>query len=258
MGRLLAATAVALISLLAAASTTLASGDVDASRSKGKTGLKRNSRVVKCNGTITSQTIRDNVVVPANGACTLTDTIVKGEVEVRRNAYFHATSSSIRKDLEGEGAQTVFIDGESYVGGDVETLRTAQVFLFDSKIDGGIEVIRSYDQVHVCGNVVKTGIRIARSGRDILVGDPLAIDCAGNRVTRGSVVLSKNTTDVELVVRGNSIPRGNLSVLDTRGLADKFVQNNTGGKTIRCTGNSATFTGSPNSGWSKDQGQCNG
>ena len=47
-----------------------------------------------------------------------------------------------------------------------------------------------------------------------------------------------------------------MYVLDNAGPSDKFVQNNTGGKTLRCTGNQAPFVGAPNPGWQQYQGQC--
>ena len=263
MKRLLAAMAVALISLLtAAASTALAHGDYD--RGGWDDGWydrhdwNSHDRAVKCNGTFTNKTIRDDIVVPRNGVCTLIDSSVKGDVEVREGAYFQATDTTIYDDVEASEAQTVFIDGGSKVAGNVEANETVQVFVFDSTIGGSIGVYRTEEVVNVCGTTVNgAGIGIARSGQDILVGDPLAAGCAGNKVTRGSVLLYKNSTDVEFVVRGNSI-RGYLYVIDNKGPAGKFVQSNTGGRTIRCTGNSSPFVGSPNSGWDNDYGQCNG
>jgi hypothetical protein len=241
MKRLLAMMAVAPIALLSVASSALAK-----------------DRAVKCNRTYTGITIRDDVVVPRNGTCTLKNSTVKGDVEVRENAYFQATDTSIRKAVEADEAQTVFIDGGSSVGKHVFASKTVQVYLFDSTIGGAVRIYRTTETVNLCGNTVKggKGIRIVRSGTDILFGDPLTVGCAGNKVTRGDVLIAGNYPDVELVVRGNSIPRGNLFVLDNKGPSDKFVQNNTGGEILRCTGNSAAFVGSPNSGWNQRKGQC--
>jgi hypothetical protein len=238
MGKLLAVMAVALIAMLSAASTALA-----------------HNRDFRCNGTFTGVTIKSDVDVPENGACTLLNSTVKGEVEAEKNAYFQATKTSIRDEVEGWGAQTIFIDTGSSVGGGIETDKTAQVFVFNSTINGLIDIYRTSDTVDICGNTVKDGISVARSGRDILIGDPLAIDCAGNNV-RGSVSVSRNNTDIELVVRGNTITKGSMYVLDNAGPADKLVQGNTGARTLRCTGNSASFAGAGNPGWQQFQGQC--
>jgi hypothetical protein len=264
MKRLPAALALALILLLtAAASTALAHGNYARggwdSSWYDRHDWDRHDRAVKCNGTFTGVTIRDHVLVPRDGTCTLIDATVQGDVEVRTGAYFQATGTSIRGGVEGNEALTVFIDGGSRVGGSVSTNETAQVSLFDSTIAGLIGIYRSDDSVNVCGNTVRgVGIGIARSGQDILVGDPLAVSCAANRVTRGSVLLWRNSTDVSFVVRGNSIPKGSLHVLGNKGSSDKFVQRNTGRRTIRCTGNLAPFLGSPNFRWDSDPGQCNG
>jgi hypothetical protein len=202
-------------------------------------------------------TIKSNLVVPQNGSCTLTRSSVKGRVAVLKNAYFQATGTSIRGGVTANRAQTVFIDTGSTLGGKLDTDRTAQVFAFNSTINGGIGISGATNTVNVCGNTVKgEGITVLRSSRDVLVGDPLAVDCAGNKVAAGNVLIGQNDTDVELVVRGNVISKGSLFVLNNTGSAAKFVQSNTGAKTLRCTGNSAPFNGAPNPGWQKYQGQC--
>jgi hypothetical protein len=239
MGKLPALMAVALIALLCAASTALARGNE-----------------YKCNGTFTGVTINSDVEVPSGGACTLINSTVKGGVAVDESAYFQATGTSIWEDVAGDAAQTVFIDTGSTVGGDIVTDQTAQVFAFNSTINGSIGVFQATDTVDICGNAVKgEGIGVVRSGRDILVGDPLAVGCGGNIVT-GDVLIAGNNTDVELVARGNTINKGSMYVLDNAGLSDKFVQSNTGAKTLRCTGNKAPFTGAPNPGLRHYQGQC--
>jgi hypothetical protein len=124
----------------------------------------------------------------------------------------------------------------------------------------------------ICGNTVRgAGIFVVRSGTDILIGDPLAVDCAGNSVTHGSILVAQNfadrrpaasrerargVTDVELVIRGNSVPRGSLYVLENRGTSDKYVQGNEGGRSIRCKGNSTPFVGERNPGWQNRDGRC--
>jgi hypothetical protein len=258
MRKLLALMAVALIALLSAASTALAHDNENDGRGNDERGGNDNGhQSFKCNGTYTGVTIKSDVDVPRDGSCTLISSTVKGGVEVEKNAYFQATGTSIREDVSGDGALTVFIDGGSTVGGDIVTDKTAQVFAFDSTINGSIGVFRTTDKVDLCGNTVKgEGIGVVRSGRDILIGDPLTVGCGGNNVTRGSMLIAQNNTDVELVIRGNAVTRGSMYVIDNAGPSDKFVQNNTGGRTLRCTGNQAPFVGAPNPGWQQYQGQC--
>lgn len=209
-----------------------------------------------CDGVFAGVNVKD-VIVPRNGACTLTDSKVRGEVKVARNAYFQATGTSVKEDVEGHSAQTIFIDTGSNVRGDVEADKTAQVFIFNAKVTGSIQVRRATDKVQICGTTVRKGdIDVERSGRDILIGDPLAIDCDGNDVKQGDVSIEDNDTDVELVVRGNQIRRGNLEVSGNDGPSGKFVEGNTGGRTLKCKGNDSPFSSTGNTGWRREKGQC--
>jgi hypothetical protein len=214
------------------------------------------SRAVVCDDVITGSTLRANVIVPAGGSCRLVDSTVRGDVRVRSNGYFQATNTTVRGDVSGKRAETIFLEGGSAVRGDVEADRTAQVFVFASKVGGEIDVVRATDKVNVCGNTVRGSIAVEKSGPDILVGDPLALDCPGNIVKRGDIELQDNATDVELVVRGNTIKRGNLEVRRNGGPSGKFVEGNKGGAKLDCRGNSQPFKASGNTGWRKKSGQC--
>jgi hypothetical protein len=254
---LLAAAVVVLLAVTV--SPALANGGYGGGDHYDNSGHGRGDRdkSVKCVGSFTGVTVRSDVEVPAGKSCTLTNSTVKGSVEVDKNAYFQATHTTITEDVEGDGALTLYINNGSRIGGDVLGDHTTQVFVFDSAVGGGIGVAYATDTVNVCGNTVYgAGIGVVRSGRDILVGDPLTIGCAGNTVTRGSVLVAQNATDVELIVRGNTISNGSLYVLDNTGTSDRSVQNNTGGNKLKCTGNDAPFTGAPNPGWQSYEGQC--
>jgi hypothetical protein len=204
----------------------------------------------QCNGTYTDVSVK-SVLVPANGACHLIDSTVKGKVTALEGSYFQATGTRVGGNVRGKGAQTIFVEAHSTVGGSVRADKAVQVFLFDSKVRHDIAVKGATDQVDICGMTVRKGnIDVRNSGTDILVGDPQAVDCAGNLVKKGNVRVRGNVTDVELVVRGNTI-RGNLRVTGNTGPSDKFVQGNTGGKKLVCTGNSEPIDCSGNTGWRK-------
>jgi hypothetical protein len=198
-----------------------------------------------------------DLVVPENGVCIIVGSTVGDDVKVGKNAYFESRSSQIHDDVKGSKSQTVFIDDGTTVGGDVKTSKTAQVFLFNSNLNGTVDVSRSTDQVFVCGNQIGEDVRIADSARDILFGDPSpGVDCAGNTVADGDVRIERNNTDVELVIRGNTVQQGDMKVLDNRGPADKFVENNIGGDELVCKGNEQPFTSGGNTGWDEQIGQC--
>jgi hypothetical protein len=209
-----------------------------------------------CNEDITGGSF-DNVTVPRDGACTLTDSTVSGNVKVKRGAFFQATGTDIGRRVEADDALTVFIDTGSTVGRSVEVDDTAQVFVFNATIGRDLEIDDVSEVVQICGTVVTKGdIEVTDSGTDILVGDPRAVDCAGNAVLDGDVEVNHNRGEIEFVVRGNTIGNGDLEVNRNRGPAEKFVQENTGGYELECHGNEAPFTASGNTGWTRKEGQC--
>ena len=195
---------------------------------------------VTCTGVMPDIAARD-VTVPAGASCTLVDSSVRNDVRVNRDSYFQATNTDIGGNVFSRDSQTVFVEAGSGIGGTVETRNTAQVYVFNSFIGDEVDIYGASDQVNVCGNRVRWDIEVTRSGQDILVGDPSAVDCAGNRVLRGDIEIEKNSTDVELVVSGNRIVRGDLEVLGNKGTSVKNVLGNKGGDTIVCRDNASPF-----------------
>ena len=210
----------------------------------------------KCNGAASGKTIRGDLVVPSGASCQLINSTVRGDVKVRGGGYFQATHTTVRGDVKGKRSQTIFIEDGSTVKGNVDTERTSQVFLFDSTVGGRVGIDRTDDKVNVCGMTVRGYIKVEHSARDILIGDPLAVGCAGNLVRRGNVEVEDNLTDVELVVRGNTIRKGDLEVKRNGGPSGKFVESNIGGDLLVCRGNASPFSALGNTGWNKRSGQC--
>jgi hypothetical protein len=229
---------VAIVALLTAAAPALASG---------------NNNATTCNGTFTGVTLGD-VVVPPNGVCILTNSVVNGQVDVLKNAYFQATNTQIKGDVNGHTAQTVFIDTGSSTGS-IGADTTAQVFVFNATVNGDVNSDHGTNEVEICGSTVNgtaTVQDLHGGGNEILIGDP-AGGCASN--TLKNVQVDHNSTDVLLSIRGNSIS-GNATVSYNNGPSDKFVQANNGGKTLKCVGNASPFVGGPNGVWTSKQGQC--
>jgi hypothetical protein len=209
-----------------------------------------------CNGVFTGTTY-DDVVVPRDGQCTLLSATVKGNVKAPEGAYFQATGTAIGGSVQADGAQTIFVDTGSKVSGGIRANRTAQVFVFNARVAGNIDVKRSSATVQVCGTTVTKGdISVQRSSRDILIGDPDAVDCAGNLVKRGDLELVNNSADVLFVVRGNKITKGDLEVIGNTGPVQKIVEDNVGGEVLRCTRNRGSLTVRANSRWDRKKGQC--
>ena len=210
---------------------------------------------ITCNGTFTGVAWRD-ATVPDNGVCILIDSSVRNDVKVKKNAYFQATNTDVGGDVLSRDSQTVFVEDGSGIGGRIETRNSAQVFIFGSFIGDEIDIYGTSSQTNVCGNRVRWDIEVTASQHDILVGDPLAIDCAGNRVLRGDIEVEQNNTDVELVVAGNRVVRGDLEVRKNKGTSDKRVSDNRGGDTIVCRDNVSPFASANNTQFDSNEGQC--
>jgi hypothetical protein len=210
---------------------------------------------VTCTGIMTDISARD-VNVPAGAACTLVDSAVRNDVRVRENSYFQATNTDIGGDVKSRDSQTVFVEAGSGVGGTIETRNTAQVFVFGSFIGDEIDVYGASDVTNICGNRVRWDIEVTASEQDVLVGDPQAVDCAGNRVLRGDIEIEHNDTDVEMIVAGNRVVRGEIEVLNNKGTSEKRVSDNRGGDEIDCRNNTNPFAASNNTDFDTARGQC--
>ena len=224
-----------------------------------KSVKRRQRKLLKCNRTFNGVTARQ-VVVPRNGACILKRSTVKGSVQVLGNAYFEARKTSIRGDVEGRNALTIFIHSNSRVARQVVAKRTPQVFLFGSTVGNGVQArdaISDFGHVQLCGMTILEGdVFVEVTGRDVFVGDPRAGDCPGNSVRRGNVAIQRNYTDIELIVSGNRISSGSLTVSGNSGPSEKLVQGNTGAGTLTCEGNTLPFVATANLGWQQQFGQC--
>ena len=204
---------------------------------------------VQCNSELNAVTVRD-VTVPIGGNCTLRNSLVTGHVFAWDGSYFQATHTRIMGDVVGSAAQTVYLERGSSVRGSIRASRVVQVFLFSTHVRGDVKVKRTTDQVFICGSTVELGnVQIVHSARNIMVGGPRWSGCDGNSIRWGDMSVRWNRTDVQLVVKGNRFPRGNLVVSGNSGPSDKLVQGNSGGRHIACRANAGKFRGSRNHRW---------
>lgn len=233
-----------------------------AALSMASTASANSSSSTNCNGTFTGATF-GSITVPDNGVCILIASQVNGNVTVKKKAYFEANATNITGSVTSLSSETVYIHDGSTVGRGVNTLLTRQVFLFDSTVSNrSVKVLgtpaHKQGDVNICGMNVQNGnISVLFSGTDILVGDPLTVGCAGNKANNATI--AANWTDVELVVRGNTI-KNELEVSYNKGPAGKFVEANVGTSTnseIECKRNSARFTATANV-FAEKEGQCAG
>ena len=198
----------------------------------------------------------DEVIVPANAACILSDSTVTGDVTVGEGAYFQSINTDIGGKVRATNAQTLFIDSESTVGREVKTFNTAQVYVYNATIGRGLEIDNTTEVVQVCGTTVTRGdLKVTDSSPDILVGssDP-TVDCAGNTVSDGDLELERNATDVAFIVSGNTVS-DDLQVLRNTGPAEKTITDNTGGDELECHDNDEPVLATGNT-FSRLEGQC--
>jgi hypothetical protein len=233
-----------------------------AALSMASTAGANSSSSTNCNGTFTGATF-GSITVPDNGVCILIASQVNGNVTVKKKAYFESNATNITGSVKSLFSQTVFIHDASTVGQGVNAFLTNQVFLFDSTVSNrSVNVLGTpawnNGTVNLCGANVQNGnISVLFSGTDIIVGDPLTVGCAGNKANNATI--AANFTDVELVVRGNTI-KNELGVSYNKGPAAKFVEANVGtsaSSEIECKRNSSPFTATANVFVDKE-GQCSG
>ncbi len=171
-------------------------------------------------------------------------------------SYFQATDTDIGGSIWSRDSQTVFVEAGSGVGGTIQTRNTAQVYVFGSFIGDEIDVSGASDETQICGNRVRWDIEVTASQQNILVGDPDAVDCAGNRVLKGDIEIERNNTDGYLIVKGNRIAQGDLEVIKNKGTSEKTVSGNRGGDSIVCRNNEAPFVATNNVTFDHSSGQC--
>ena len=207
-----------------------------------------------CNEVVTGGTY-DNVTVPRDGACTLIDSTVAGNVEVKTNAYFEAGNTDIAGKVRAYRALTLFIDSETTVGRDVKADDTAQVYIFNAQVARGIGVEDTTEVAQICGNLVADGDITSATALPTSSSGTRSPTVGGNTLTNGDIELHRNFTEVEFVVRGNTVS-DDLEVIRNRGPVEKLVEDNAGGDELECYGNEEPFTVSGNTGWAERKGQC--
>ena len=95
----------------------------------------------KITGQIGSQTIDDNVEIPQDAALTLDNTIIKGNVFVRRGATLNANGARIIGNVQAYDAYLVDLRGSAYVDGDVQGKATRTVSVRDgTRVGGNVQI----------------------------------------------------------------------------------------------------------------------
>lgn len=178
-----------------------------------------------------------NIVVPAGASCTITGSIIRGNVRALADSRLFMSSDQVIGFIKGEGADIVHI---------VSTIVDEQIFLENGTLSGGGGVL----------NVLIANGTVVRGGNihvENMVTDIIAIFNVS--VESGSIELIGNVTESFLQNEFNVVST-NVDVIGNSGAGGKFVTNNTAGVAVRCFSNTgAFFAGGPNFAPSR-QGQC--
>ena len=189
----------------------------------------------RCTGPLTGPF--DNVVVPKNAACTLTGSIVRGNVTVRRGASLLSQFNQIAGNVEGDDPRWVGSLGDRIGGNFDVTGATGPGFPFQ-----GLSV-----NVFVCGSTVENGnIAVEKSrGGTVAVGTTTPF-CAGNDVG-GDIIVQENVIPpFELLFVDLNNVGGDLQVFKNRGMGFKSVVGNEVRENVQCKENDEPFLGGPN------------
>lgn len=228
---------------------------------------------------IVDKLVDGNIVVPSGETCKLVGSTIDGNVTAREGASLDAQDNSIEGNVAGDNAESFRVVDNDIVG-NVEVKHgdgadaDDVVIVGNSLSNGSIKVDKRSGDIAVASNDLTNGNVEIKDGAAGVVADDneLAngslkvekmsgdISVASNHIAKGRIHVADNFIDRDraLVVVDNVISDGDLKVEKNRGLGDKSVADNVGGKHLVCKDNEEPFVGGPNGTWTKIEGQCQG
>lgn len=93
---------------------------------------------VSCTGSLGAVTV-DNLRVPQDAACTLTGTVVKGNITVQSRARLDAVGVRVVGNVQAENAASVVLRGSSQVGGNVQVKQGGSASVTQTAVTGDIQ-----------------------------------------------------------------------------------------------------------------------
>jgi hypothetical protein len=175
--------------------------------------------------------VYDNVEVPPNGICLLTNSTVRGNVVALRNSYLTMRDNQVQGNVKGDKATQVVVQGGS-VGGNIQITEGTAAGVGAS----------------INGTTVRNGnIQVEKMNTSIIfIGFTV--------VEKGNIQAVENVTEIVFQVANNEVAQ-NIQVYKNTGPAGKFVDSNIAGSQIQCFENTLPFVGGPNTA-PKREGQC--
>jgi hypothetical protein len=184
--------------------------------------------------------VYDNVVVPPNAICTITNSTIRGNVKALERSRLVMTNDQVGGSIEGDKANVVTVISSTIQGNVIIKEGIPGLGVPGLDFFGSADVIRS--------NLPNGSIQIEKNRVDVVIQD--------NILTKGNLKLEDNFSPPAFFffVDRNQVAQ-NLQAFKNRGPALKRVQLNVVGQTLQCFENDPPFVGGPNTA-EQAQGQC--
>jgi len=201
-----------------------------------------------CSGTIGAVTIDDNVVVQ-NARCTLSGTIVKGNVLVNSGGRLVTLGAQIDGNIQAKDAVSVTVEPNTFVDGDIqlENLSGPSKITY-SEVTGNIQAKYNRRTVTVDYNTVNGDIQFEE-----LKANLYAAHVRYNTVG-GNVQMTKNNL-TRLNLLSNRVD-GDMQAFENRSSTALVIRANTIKQNLQCKSNNRAPTGGANMVGGSKEDQC--
>ena len=202
----------------------------------------------KCSGTIGPVTIDDNVVVQ-NAGCTLSGTMVKGNVLVYSGGRLTTLGAQIEGNIQAKDAISVTVHPNTFVDGDIqlENLSGPSKVTY-SEVTGNIQLKYNRRTVTVDYNTVNGDIQFEE-----LKASLYAANVRYNTVG-GNIQMTKNTL-TRLNLLSNRVD-GDMQAFENRSSSALVIRANNIRQNLQCKSNNRAPTGGANIVGGSKEDQC--
>ena len=139
----------------------------------------------ECNSTLDS-VIVDDLIVPMNAVCTISNSKINGNISVNENATLIAYTVTVEGNIQAQYASNVEIHPGSYVGGNIQFEDGGSLYVSSVQIKGNLEASDSWGMLTFMGNTIDGDIQVADNtggitiNNNIIYGD---LECEENYPT---------------------------------------------------------------------------
>lgn len=135
-----------------------------------------------CSGTIGAVAL-DNITVPDGRRCTLNGTQANGSVLVGTGASLTATDVDINGNVQAEGARSVQVRGDSFVGGSVQIVQGRAATIEGVSINADLLFDENSRLLQAIGNSIGGNLQAFENTGGVRIVDNVIdgnLQCTGN------------------------------------------------------------------------------